>query len=80
MDLLQKNQNIIWNALLRKGNQWIDFNTFRQTLKLHFKLDLYYKGLDDFSFLLDIEYGLFKKNLSRFGCVILEIEKDKYNS
>lgn len=80
INILQKNQNILWDVFLRKDSQWIDFKTFCQTIKTHFKLESYYKDLDDFSFYLDIEYGLFKKNLVRFGCVECEEKNDKYNS
>jgi len=79
INVLQKNQVIVWNAFLRKGNQWLDFEAFCQTLKVHFKLDDYYKNLDDFSYYLDIEYGIFKRNLLLFGCIECEEEKDKYD-
>lgn len=76
MDVLQKNQNIIWDALLRKGDEWIDFRALCQTIKIHFNLDSYFKdrgyGEDFFS----IEYGFIKNNLFRLGCIEIEEEKD----
>ncbi|KKP67021.1 MAG: hypothetical protein UR68_C0012G0019 [Candidatus Roizmanbacteria bacterium GW2011_GWA2_35_19] len=80
MDTIQKNQNVIWNAFLKKEYLWIDFEIFCKTIKIHFQLESFYKGIDDFSYYLDIEYGLFKKNLVRFGCVEIEEKKNKYNS
>lgn len=75
--ILQKNRNIIWNTLLENGIAWIDFKVFCQTIKTFFKLENYYQLLGDFSFCLDIEYGLLRKNLARLGCIIFEAEKDK---
>ena len=76
MDVLQKNQNIIWDALLRKENEWIDFQAFCQTIKIHFNLDSYFKDggyrIDFFS----IEYGLIKNKLFLLGCVEIEEVKD----
>lgn len=79
MTTIQQNQPVIWEALLRKGGEWIDFQTFCQTLETLFKLDRYYKDLDSYNYQIDIEYGLFKKNLCRFGCVELKEVRDKYN-
>ncbi|OGK09651.1 hypothetical protein A2767_07385 [Candidatus Roizmanbacteria bacterium RIFCSPHIGHO2_01_FULL_35_10] len=78
MDVLQHNQHSLWNSLLRKGIQWIDFESFCQAVKIHFKLEDYYKNIDDFSYYLDIEYGLLKRNIFLFGCVEVEYKKDKY--
>ena len=78
MDILQQNQNSIWKSLMRKGIQWIDFKLFYQAVKIHFKLEDFYKDLDDFSYYLDIEYGVIKRNLLLFGCIEVEYKKDKY--
>lgn len=76
MDILQKNQNIIWDALLRKEYEWTDFQAFCETIKVHFNLDSYFKdkgyGIDFFP----IEYGLIKNNLFRLGCIEIEEEKN----
>lgn len=84
IEILQKNQKVIWGTLLKNGKEWINFKVFCRTLKTYFQLQEYYRvkdyypGLDDFDYCLDIEYGLIKKNLARFGCVVFEEEKDKY--
>jgi hypothetical protein len=79
-DVLQKNQHIIWQALLRKGDSWIDFEPFCQSLNEYFHLYPYNSGEDDagFSLHLDIELALIKRNLALFGCVTYEEEKTKH--
>jgi len=79
MEILQKNQYILWNAFLKKQDQWFEFKLFCQTIMTHFKLSDYYKNLYDLSFYLNIEYGLLRKNLVRFGCIECEERKDKHN-
>ncbi|NTU46504.1 hypothetical protein HGA88_02665 [Candidatus Roizmanbacteria bacterium] len=79
MNILQENQDIIWEAISRKGEEWIDFDTFCHTLKAYFHLDTFYNKDNEYSYHLDIEYGLLKKNLVRFGCVEFKEEADKYN-
>jgi len=77
IDILQENQEIIWQALLRKGNSWIDFPVFCQTLYDYFHLEPYYEGLEnkEFHLRLDVEYGLVHRNLEIFGCVEVKEEK-----
>jgi hypothetical protein len=76
---LQKNRKIIWTVLGRNGQGWIDFKAFADSLRDIFDLNKFYIGDydTDFSYYLDIEYGLFYKNLVRFGCVEI---KEKYYS
>ena len=85
--ILQDNQSTIWNILLEKSESWVDFSTFCQILKLLLKLQSHYDSQDHFygeekdfrnwQLYLDVEYGLFYRNLERFGCVEVERRKDQ---
>lgn len=80
VSILQKNHKIIWDVLSRQVNQWIDFKSFCGGLRDTFDLKKFYESgyRDEFSYYLDIKYGLFYRNLVRFGCV--EIEEEKSDS
>lgn len=69
--VLQKNQIFIWNYLLQKSEDWIDFSVFCQSLKTYFhQEDTYNHSYNaDHELHLDIQYGLLERNLKRFGCV-----------
>lgn len=79
-EVLQNNQEIIWQLFLQKGRKWIDFPAFCQVLKLYFHLGPYYEedSSGDYSLYLDVTYGLVKRNLLRFGCLEVEEKKDKH--
>ena len=81
ISILQKDQKLIWDVLSRRVNQWVDFESFCDGLRDTFDLKKYYQSdyLDDFSYFIDVEYGLFHKNLVRFGCAEIEEKKNKYN-
>ncbi|MBI2442685.1 MAG: hypothetical protein HYV40_02110 [Candidatus Levybacteria bacterium] len=74
-EVLQDNQDTIWSAFLKNGEKWVNFAVFCQTLKHYFALQPYYAESENerFDLFLDIEYGLFYRNLIPFGCI--EIEK-----
>ncbi len=79
---LQKEQLTIWNMLLDKGEQWIDYQTFCDVLRQTFHLDKFlqnYRSDPD-----DIEiytrHILFSYNLSLFGCVEIEETKGRYDT
>ncbi len=79
---LQKNQKIIWTMLGQNGKEWIDFKIMADRLRDIFNLKIFYTGEydTDFSYYLDIEYGLFRKNLVLFGCIEIEEVEDKHQS
>lgn len=81
---LQNKQNTIWQLLLKKGTDWIDFKTFCQILRLGLSLKYNIPDKSDFdddtlyfTLYIDIYYGLFYRNLERFGCV--EVLKKERN-
>lgn len=76
-EILQDNQRSIWKALLECEKDWIDFKQFCQKIKAAFNLEHFYQGgfNPDFDLYLDIRYGLFERNLQRFGCVDVVLEK-----
>jgi len=80
VDILQEKQNIIWQALLKKGETWIDFSAFCQTLVNYFNLNSYYDDEEhgEFFLHLDIELALIKRNLALFGCIEYEEEKKEH--
>ncbi len=80
VDILQEKQNIIWQALLKKGENWIDFSVLCQTLKNYFHLHPYYYDETHGGFFLhlDMELALIKRNLALFGCIEYEEEKTEH--
>lgn len=80
VDILQERQNIIWQALFKKGETWIDFSAFCQTLMNYFSLNSHYDDEEhgEFFLHLDIELALIKRNLALFGCVEYEEEKNEH--
>lgn len=75
--ILQKNQYILWQSLLHKGNEWIDYHTFCDALCDYFHLEqfvdtTYHKGNEDLYFIISLIF--FKRNLLLFNCVEIEEE------
>lgn len=72
LDLIQKNQNIIWTGLLENGEDWINFTKFAEEIEKRFNLQSYFSpkewnpGKPNYSV---IEYGLIRHNLELFGLV-----------
>lgn len=79
-EFLQENQEVIWQLLLKTGKKWIEYASFCKALSLYFHLEQFYKGnyMSLRDLYMDIEYGLFFRNLERFGCVEVERKKGKY--
>jgi len=77
--VLQKNQMFIWNYLLQKSEEWIDFSVFCQSLKTYFhQEDIYNQSYDpNHELHLDIQYGLLERNLKRFGCIEADYQKSE---
>lgn len=77
---LQMHQDVIWKALLLKGEEWSDYKKFCHALYLRFKLEGYFKGEGDLKYGLlgEIDRGLFWNNLRRFGLVEVEEKPYKY--
>ena len=77
--ILQHNQQTIWNTLLEKGTEWIDFDIFCQAIKRGFHFESRYQNSynPDHELYLDIRYGLLERNLKLFGLVETEIQTGK---
>ena len=77
-EVLQKNQATIWQMLLQKDTQWIDFQSFCRSLRERLNLEPFLQEMD--SKPEDILSGyvqniLFDNNLLLFGCVEIETKE-----
>lgn len=80
-DILQDNQDKIWQALLYKGTQWIDYQKFCLALRDYFHLEPFFENPffdPEKELFTNIEISLFTKNLLLFNCV--ELEKNRFRS
>lgn len=80
-DILQDNQDKIWNFLLCKSTQWIDYKKFCLALRDYFHLEVFFTDSvfdSDKEFLIYVGHTLFRKNLLLFNCV--ELEENRFRS
>lgn len=78
-EVLQKHQNIIWKALLAKGENWNDYKQFCQALYTRFHLEDFFKGEADLEnkLQIEVERALFRYNLCQFGLIEIKEEQGK---
>jgi len=75
--VLQQHQNLIWKALLLKGDNWSDYKLFCQFLYIRLHLEEYFPGESERDLEREIERALFSYNLCRFGLVELEEKRSQ---
>lgn len=83
-NLLQQQQDHIWRILIKKGTEWIDYQTFCRTLRDELPLQPFLE--ESYSTAEEILYRrintiLFSRILTLFGCVELETKQiDKWET
>lgn len=81
-ETLQRNQATIWQMLLQKNTEWIEFQSFCESLRKSISLEPFLQ--ESYSEPEDIlsryiDHILFQNNLLLFGCVEVETKQGKYD-
>jgi hypothetical protein len=70
LNLVQDKKQVIWEGLLKNGQEWISREEFEKEVGIFFDIDINWRGR--------IFHELVCRNLTRFGLVETQEEKSKY--